>query len=127
MEMWRAAQDLSTYASTSIEGNPLPLTEVKAVLKGQPKNARDSEREVMNYNQILVWLDREMEKGKLKIDLKLILNIQKQVTWGLLPKYDCGVLRKRQVVVNDPLDTLGITTQANGANPSVHGWEWAHS
>ena len=24
MDMWKAAQDLSTHASTSIEGNPLP-------------------------------------------------------------------------------------------------------
>jgi len=99
---WKAAQDLSTHASTSIEGNPLPLTEVKAVLKGRPKRARDSEREVMNYNQILIWLDNEIGKGKLKINLQLILKIQKQVVSDLLPRYDCGVLRKRQVVVNDP-------------------------
>lgn len=102
MDMWRAAQDLSTHASTSIEGNPLPLTEVKLVLKGRPEHARDSECEVMNYNEILVWLDGEMSKKKLKIDLELLLKIQKQVTHGLLPKYDCGFLRKRQVVVNDP-------------------------
>ena len=102
MEMWRVAQDLSTHASTSIEGNPLSLTVVKEVIKGQPQNAVNSEIEVMNYNKILVWLDSEMDKGKLRIDLNLILKIQKQVTSSLLPKYDCGVLRKRAVVVNDP-------------------------
>lgn len=102
MEMWRAAQELSTHASTSIEGNPLPLTIVKAVIKGQPKNARDSEREVLNYNAILGWLDEEIKFKKLKINVALLLKIQKQVTVGLLPKFDSGHLRKRAVVVNDP-------------------------
>lgn len=102
MEMWRAAQDLSTHASTSIEGNPLPLTAVKAVLKGSSKNINDSEREVQNYNQILIWLDEEMKTRRVELDLKLILKIQKQVTGGLLPRFDCGHLRKRAVVVNDP-------------------------
>lgn len=102
MEMWKAAQELSTHASTSIEGNPLPLTAVKAVLKAQPQNARESEAEVLNYNNVLLWLDQEIHLGTVKIDLKLILKIQKQVTAGLLPKYDCGYLRKRAVVVNDP-------------------------
>jgi len=100
--MWRAAQELSTHSSTSIEGNPLGLTMVKAVLKGQPTNARDSEREVLNYNAILVKLDEELKAKKVTIDLKLLLAIQKQVTTGLLPKYDSGCLRKRAVVVNDP-------------------------
>ncbi len=29
LQMERIAREVSTYASTSIEGNPLPLTEVK--------------------------------------------------------------------------------------------------
>lgn len=106
MEMWRAAQELSTHASTSIEGNPLPLTMVKAVLKGQPKNVKDSEREVLNYNTILVWLDEEIKSRKIKIDVTLLLKIQKQVTVGLLPIFDSGHLRKRAVVVDDVLKLL---------------------
>src|SRR3972149_1887854 len=31
----KKAQIISTYASTSIEGNPLPLTDVKKILKSQ--------------------------------------------------------------------------------------------
>lgn len=103
MEMWRAAQELSTHASTSIEGNPLGLTMVKSVIKGQPKNAHASELEVLNYNKILVKLDEELKEKKIEVDLKLLLRIQKQVTVGLLPKHDCGSLRKRAVVVNDPV------------------------
>ena len=33
LELERSAREVSTYASTSIEGNPIPLTEVKKVLK----------------------------------------------------------------------------------------------
>jgi len=36
------AIELSSYASTSIEGNPLPLTDVKRLLKTQKKNIRDT-------------------------------------------------------------------------------------
>ena len=49
----KTAEAVSTYASTSIEGNPLPLTEVKKVLKSKPTYIRNSEREVLNYNQAL--------------------------------------------------------------------------
>ena len=36
-EFEKNAREVSAYASTSIEGNPLPLTEVKKVLKSKPK------------------------------------------------------------------------------------------
>jgi Fic family protein len=98
MEFEATATAVSAYASTSIEGNPLPLTEVKKILKSQPQHIRDSEREVLNYNQTLKFLNQP----NLRISLHLILDIHKQVTHGLLPAADCGKLRKRPVVVNDP-------------------------
>jgi len=49
----RIAREVSSYASTSIEGNPLPLTEVKKILKATPAHIRESEKEVLNYNQAL--------------------------------------------------------------------------
>ena len=36
VELERTARAVSAYASTSIEGNPLPLTEVKKILKSKP-------------------------------------------------------------------------------------------
>ncbi len=98
VEFEATATAVSVYASTSIEGNPLPLTEVKKILKTQPKNIRNSEREVLNYNQALKYLNQP----DLRLSLPLILDIHKQVTHGLLPAVDCGKLRKRPVVVNDP-------------------------
>ncbi len=73
VQMQAEARAVSTYASTSIEGNPLPLTQVKRLLKNQPKQLRDSEREVVNYNEVLTWLNAEPEKV---LTLDLLLKIQ---------------------------------------------------
>lgn len=102
VEFEKAARAVSTYASTSIEGNPLPLTEVKKILKSKPAHIRDSEKEVLNYNQALRELNRKLEEGKVKLSLGLILRVQKQVIEGLLPKFESGKLREKPVVVNDP-------------------------
>ncbi len=102
VEFEKIAREVSTYASTSIEGNPLPLTEVKRVLKSRPANIRDSEKEVLNYNQALENLNQLLESNKLEVSLKLILDIHKQVTDGLLSKFESGKLRQKPVVVNDP-------------------------
>ncbi len=102
LEFERVAREVSTYASTSIEGNPLPLTEVKKVLKSRPQHVRDSEKEVLNYNQALQDLNEQLEKGRVRISLELILKIQKQVTEGLLPPSESGTLRQQPVWVNEP-------------------------
>src|SRR5579862_3963239 len=102
LELERSAREISTYASTSIEGNPLPLTEVKKILKAKPAHIRDSEKEVLNYNQALQDLNRQLEEDEIAFTLQFILKIQKQVIEGLLPKFESGYLRKKPVVVNDP-------------------------
>ncbi|MBI2337753.1 Fic family protein [Candidatus Daviesbacteria bacterium] len=102
VELERTARAVSAYASTSIEGNPLPLTEVKKILKSKPAHIRDSEREVLNYNQALQNLNVNLEKAQVRLSLNLILKIQKQITEGLLPKFESGKLREKPVVVNDP-------------------------
>lgn len=102
VEFEKTAREVSTYASTSIEGNPLPLTEVKKVLKSKPTNVRDSEKEVLNYNQALETLSSLLQSEKLELSLSLIFNIHKQVITGLLPKFESGKLRQKPVVVNDP-------------------------
>jgi Fic family protein len=101
-EYERLAREVSTYSSTSIEGNPLPLTEVKKILKNLPENITDSQKEVINYNNSLVFLNKLIEEGKLTINLSLILKIHKMVIRGLLPKSKSGFLREESVFVNDP-------------------------
>ncbi len=100
--MERSAREVSAYSSTSIEGNPLPLTDVKRILKNAPLAMRNSEREVLNYNKILMHLNELVSLGKLKISTDLILKIQKGVTEKLLSKYHSGHFRKEPVVVHNP-------------------------
>ncbi|RJQ35767.1 Fic family protein [Candidatus Microgenomates bacterium] len=97
----KTALAVSAYASTSIEGNPLPLTQVKEILKSKPSNIRDSEKEVLNYNQALQELNKKL-KDKVTLSLDLILKIQKQIIQSLLPAFELGHLREKPVVVNDP-------------------------
>jgi Fic family protein len=108
VELQKTAEAVSTYASTSIEGNPLPLTDVKAILKNRPENIRDSEREVLNYNEILKEINRKLEKGPVPITLELILSIQKKVIYKLLPAHHSGKLRVDPVFVNDPRERKTI-------------------
>jgi Fic family protein len=100
--MERKAREISAYSSTSIEGNPLPLTEVKKILKNRPEVLRDTEREVINYNQALEALNRSLSKSEIRLNIKFILSIQKKITSGLLAKYRCGRIRNEPVFVNDP-------------------------
>ena len=101
-QLEKRAKEISAYSSTSIEGNPLPLTEVKKILKNRPENIRDSEKEVLNYNQALTELNELTRKNKAFFGLPLVLNIQKIVTQGLVAKFNSGKIRKVPVFVNDP-------------------------
>lgn len=102
VEFERKAREISAHASTSIEGNPLPLTDVKKILKSAPANIRDTEKEVLNYNQALESLNQLSKTNQVELSLKLILEIHQKITNGLLPPIDSGKLRTRPVVVNDP-------------------------
>ncbi len=102
VELQKDAEAVSSFASTSIEGNPLPLTDVKRILKNKPQNIRDSEREVLNYNEILKEINAKLAKETLPITLPLILQIHKKVTQKLLPAFQSGKLRVDPVFVNDP-------------------------
>jgi len=101
-ELEKTARAVSSFASTSIEGNPLPLTEVKKILKSQPKHIRESEKEIINYNEALIELNRKLKSKRHQLSLKLILSIQKKVTRGLLPSHQSGHFRKNPVFVRNP-------------------------
>jgi cell filamentation protein, protein adenylyltransferase len=102
VELQKDAEAVSSFASTSIEGNPLPLTDVKRILKNTPQNIRDSEREVLNYNTALKDINQKLAKGNIPFTLNLVLQIHKQVMNKLLPSSQSGKLRSDPVFVNDP-------------------------
>jgi len=97
------ARELSTYASTSIEGNPLPLTDVKHLLKNKKEYIRDTEREVLNYNKALQNLYQAVRSGTFKLTVHTLEKLQKQVVEGLMDNLShCGKLRQEQVIIRNP-------------------------
>jgi len=102
VKLEKSARELSAYSSTSIEGNPLPLTEVKRIIKNKPEYIRDSEREVLNYNKALGTLVGDLRDDNITFNLGLIFKIQKIVTDGLINSFNAGKIRREPVFVNDP-------------------------
>lgn len=92
---------VSAFASTSIEGNPMPLTDVRRILKNAPAHARDTEKEILNYNSALQYLNTLLS-NPMPVTKSFITKIQSLVTNELINKKDQGNFRKRHVVVNDP-------------------------
>jgi Fic family protein len=102
MEIAKKSRAISVFASTSIEGNPLPLTDVKRILKTRPEYIRDSEREVLNYNKALLDLEELARKKEISFDNSFLEYIQETVTKGLIQKHCHGKIRNEPVFVNDP-------------------------
>jgi len=102
MALLKQAHEISAHASTSIEGNPLPLTEVKRIIKSRPAHIRNSEQEVLNYNNALVWLDDIKKKEHPSFNRPFLLQIHKIVTHKLLSPGRSGKIRQEPVFVNDP-------------------------
>lgn len=97
------ARALSTFASTSIEGNPLPLTDVKRLLKTTKNNVRDTEREVLNYNQALQDVYQSVRDNRFDLSIKTIEQVQGQVVAELMDNpAHCGALRNDAVVIRNP-------------------------
>jgi Fic family protein len=92
---------LSAHASTSIEGNPIPLTDVRKILKHTPAHIRDTEKEILNYNKALLYLNTLLSKPK-PVTNAVICKTQAIVIQDLMDKKNIGKYRVDPVVVNDP-------------------------
>ncbi len=92
---------ISAHASTSIEGNPIPLTDVRKILKNTPAHIRDTEKEILNYNKALEYLNTLLSKPR-PITNAFICTIQSIVVDSLMEKKNVGKYRASPVVVNDP-------------------------
>lgn len=123
LEMERRAREMSAYSSTSIEGNPLPLTDVKRIIRNKPEFIRDSEKEVLNYNKALIKLNEEIRDKKTSLNINKLERIQKMVTSGLIEDYRCGHIRKEPVFVNDPRSqkTIYLPPDDRDVKPMLKG------
>lgn len=89
----------TVHHGTHIEGNPLGTGEVAAVLEGEMVDARDRDiQEVLNYREVLKYIDR---KGKKEISEKDLLTIHKLTVNKVLPEATSGKYRLNQVVVKN--------------------------
>ncbi len=89
----------SSHYSTSIEGNPLNLEEVKTLINSKQKPTTKAEQEVLNYFNVLNHLNRYSDKV---ITKNTILSIHKDLTKDLLinPEYE-GKFRDTQVFIGN--------------------------
>lgn len=85
----------SSYASNSIEGNPLSVGEVTNLLLNDRVPTNRSEKEVVNYFSILKNLDKKTTE---LFNVSLILNIHKELLMGIDDKIK-GQIRNVPIVV----------------------------
>jgi len=103
MQLENDARALSVFSSTSIEGNPLPLTDVKQILKSRPENVRDTEREVLNYNQAFESLNERLKSDReIELSNRLVFETHEMVVKNLIEDTQIGRYREEAVFVNDP-------------------------
>lgn len=85
----------SSYASNSMEGNPLPRQAVTNLILDDRVPVNRDEKEVMNYFEILKSLDK---KSSEPLDLKLILSIHAELMAGVEDKIK-GEIRNKEIFV----------------------------
>jgi len=101
-----------TYHSTSIEGNPLSLPQVKVIVEGGKLTARARDkREIVNYARTLKYLEKIA--GNKSIKEPVIRKLQGMITRDILPAGRCGGYRNRMVyVVNNIGQTVFTPPEA---------------
>lgn len=89
----------SSHYSTSIEGNPLNLDEVKTLINNNQKPTTKAEQEVLNYFNVLNNLNKYSDKI---ITRNTILSVHKDLTKDLLknPEYE-GKFRDTRVFIGN--------------------------
>ena len=89
----------SSHYSTSIEGNPLNLDEVKTLIKNNQEPTTKAEQEVLNYFNVLNHLDGYSDKV---ITQDTILSVHKDLTKDLLSNSEYeGKFRDTRVFIGN--------------------------
>ena len=91
----------SVHSSTSIEGNPLDINQVRAVISSDRVLTKQeyAEIEVYNYKQALDYIDRRRSGGDITLDD--ILKLHQIITDRLLDNTRSGKIRRRPVYIED--------------------------
>jgi len=100
LKLQREAIIKMAHHSTSIEGNPLTLEQVKKLLIGNEIAAWQKDKdEVLNYVGALEYIDKLGEKKVKNITEEIILKIHQINTKNILPMDQSGFYRKIPVAV----------------------------
>ncbi|MEA3355266.1 MAG: Fic family protein [Patescibacteria group bacterium] len=96
----RRARARMIHSSTAIEGNPLDLRDVEAVLVGKivTGTTKKDILEIVNYQEVLEFIDKAEGKKKLEWE-KGILEIHRLTTKNILSGKECGKYRKGPVYI----------------------------
>lgn len=91
----------SVHSSTSIEGNPLDINQVRAVISSDRILTKQecAEIEVYNYKQALDYINRRRSGGDITLDD--ILKLHQIITDRLLDSTRSGKIRRRPVYIED--------------------------
>ncbi|MFA4844685.1 MAG: Fic family protein [Candidatus Margulisiibacteriota bacterium] len=95
----KEARAKTAHFSTSIEGNVLTLAQVRAVERGEPIGAAQTqEQEVANYLKAMRWIETGADN---KLDENAVLQLHKIITRGLLDSSKSGRYKEKQNWVVD--------------------------
>lgn len=91
----------SVHSSTSIEGNPLDINQVRAVISSDKVLTKQeyAEIEVYNYKQALDYIDRRRSGEDITLDD--ILKLHQIITDRLLDSTRSGKIRRRPVYIEE--------------------------
>jgi len=87
----------SSYASNSIEGNPLSQAAVTNLLLNDRVPVNRDEKEVVNYFQILKTLEKRVKEP---FDINQVLNIHAELMTGVDDKIK-GKIRNKEIVIGN--------------------------
>ncbi len=97
--MQKEARAKTAHYSTSIEGNVLTLSQVRALERGEATGAaRAQETEIANYLAAVRWIEQEAEQ---KIETETIFTLHRIITKDLLDDAKCGKFKEKQNYVVD--------------------------
>lgn len=102
----REALIRTVHFGTKLEGNDLSLTEAERVIEEDKTEARDRNvQEVINYREVMAYLDRLKEKADKKEEWRYsegqLKKIHRLTVARILPENQGGEYRRTQVVVRN--------------------------
>ena len=91
----------TVHHGTHIEGNDLSLMQTRKVLEGESVVARARDiQEVINYRNVVELLD-ELAFKRGGYETGMLMEIQKESVYKIVPLEKIGVLRKSQVIIKN--------------------------